>query len=419
MARQMDMTISWFEVENFKSIKKLRVDFQPMMVLVGPNGAGKTNLLQALALFLDILYEGSLDPIEMYGGYDQLIRRGKKRSHQMRFALCAQIQRSVVDTENSIPALAAEGYKHEEWTLTTELVLRSRSDAAGIQIESESLHLTSASKAERSSKWKNGLLERHHPKVDALGVDRLERSYRQFAPESVGHLPRVGTVLRANGYSRPLPATRLRLDAASLRSDGQLKTSRHGRLLGLSGEGLPLAVERLRKTRQFKNVLAGLQSVYPRVEDVDTVHVLPGQVALRVRERSIQEGLGQANVSDGVMHALALLIALEGTPGGEVLAIEEPENALHPWALRKLMVRAQELPRTAPLLLTTHSPTLVDAVIDPRALFIVENHPTKGTTIVQASQKEAALDAILADSGQGLGQVWMGGSLGGIPEGEE
>lgn len=419
MARQMDMTISWFEVENFKSIKKLRVDFQPLMVLVGPNGAGKTNLLQALALFLDILSEGSLDPIELYGGYDQLIRRGKKRSQQMRFALCARIQKSVAEPTKSLLSARLASRNREEWTLTTELVLRSKSDAAGIRIESESFHLTSANKEERFARWKDGLLQDHQPKNEAFGIGFMEQLHRLLTSESVGPHPHVGRVLRANGYSRPLPATRLRLDAASLRSDGQLKTSRHGRLLGLSGEGLPLAVERLRKTRQFKNVLAGLQSVYPRVEDVDTVHVLPGQVALRIRERLIQEGLGQANVSDGVMHALALLIALEGTPGGEVLAIEEPENALHPWALRKLMARAQELPRTAPLLLTTHSPTLVDAVTDPRALFIVENHPTKGTMIVQASQKEAALDAILADSGQGLGQVWMGGSLGGIPEGEE
>jgi predicted ATPase len=146
---------------------------------------------------------------------------------------------------------------------------------------------------------------------------------------------------------------------------------------------------------------------------------LPGQIALKFKERFIEEGLGQANVSDGLMHALALFIALEGGEPHGALAIEEPENALHPWALRKFIERAQDAERDAPLLVTTHSPTLVDAVHDPEALFIVENDARQGTIVTPAIEKERALRAILAESGQKLGEVWLDGSLGGIPERSE
>jgi len=217
-------------------------------------------------------------------------------------------------------------------------------------------------------------------------------------------------------YSPPYGAIRLRLDASALRSD-VVGGAFQGGLLGIAGDGLPRAVERIQGTAAFKRILAGLQAVYPRIENVDTVRLLPGEVALRFKERGVKDGLGQANVSDGVMHALALLLVLEGSHQDFVLLIEEPEKALHPWALRAIMRRVQEGTRSAPVLLATHSPTLIDAVEDPASLFIVENDDRKGTVVTPALSRETALRAILAESGQKLGEVWLDGLLGGVPDG--
>ncbi|OJH40357.1 hypothetical protein BON30_15120 [Cystobacter ferrugineus] len=96
--------------------------------------------------------------------------------------------------------------------------------------------------------------------------------------------------------------------------------------------------------------------------------------------------------------------------------IEEPENAIHPWPLRKLITRAQNSSRQ--IILTTHSETVVNAVIDPETLFLVENENKKGTIVTPATERESALKAILEESGQKLGDVWLDGSLGGVPGGE-
>ncbi len=336
-------TLLWFEVENFKSIKKLRIELRPLMVLVGPNGAGKTNIMQALALALDLLRGDHASVVERYGGYEQLVRRGVRRASHIRLSI-------------------------------------------GI-----------------------GVLPR--PKGRSPG--RVEIAFRMTPDRTV---PDPSLVSMAAALQLPT-AIRLRLDASALRSDvagGMLQ----GGLLGISGDGLPRAVERVRGTPAFKRILAGLQTVYPRIETVDTVQLLPGEVALRFKERSIKDGLGQANVSDGVMHALALLLVLEASDPGSTLLIEEPENALHPWALRTILRRVQESPRPGPLLLATHSPTLIDAVEDPASLFIVENDDRKGTVVTPALTREKALRSILAESGQKLGEVWLGGLLGGVPDGD-
>lgn len=354
--------LRWFEVENFKSIKKLRLEFKPFMVFVGPNGAGKTNLLQALALLLDLSNRGDESTVEQYGGTDQLLRRGARKASYVRLEFGAEPLR-----EPGAPAAMG---------------LEFRLTAKGVH-----------------------------------GVVNLDAGKSLGKTQSQKHLNWFALKIKRDEQILPSPAIRLRLDASALRSDvtgGRLQ----GGLLGISGDGLPRAVERVRDTPAFKRILAGLQAVYPRIEDVDTVQLLPGEVAIRFKERSIKDGLGQANVSDGVMHALALLIVLEASPPDTVLLIEEPENALHPWALRTILKRVQDNPRQAPVLLATHSPTLIDAVEDPSALFIVENDDKKGTTVTPALTREKALRAILAESGQKLGDIWLDGLLGGVPDGD-
>ncbi|HSP77937.1 MAG TPA: AAA family ATPase [Myxococcaceae bacterium] len=155
--------------------------------------------------------------------------------------------------------------------------------------------------------------------------------------------------------------------------------------------------------------------MYPRIEDVYARRIPSGHLILLFKERGISEELGQGSVSDGVLHALALLVALHQGPSGQagLLAIEEPENAIHPWPLRKLIARAQQSSRQ--IILTTHSETVVNAVTDPENLFLVENDDKRGTLVTQATAREAALKSILEESGQRLGDVWLDGSLGGVP----
>jgi len=211
--------------------------------------------------------------------------------------------------------------------------------------------------------------------------------------------------------------TRLRLDASALRGDSSFEDSSRKPLIGPSGEGLPAAVYRLRgdadKPRPgFAPTLTALRDVYPRIEDVRAHRIQTGRLILAFKERGISQPLDMRSVSDGVLHALALLLALEG--GAGLLAIEEPENAIHPWSLRSMMTRAQSMPARQ-LLFTTHSETVVNAVEDIDSLLVVENRDRDGTIVASAHERESALAAILRDSGQKLGDVWMGGGLGGVP----
>lgn len=448
--------ITSIEIKNFKSIRSLSFDLPKFAVLVGPNGSGKTNIVQAMELFGEILARGTTDPAGELG-WANILRRGKGPARGG-ITLGARVEHAVgaVGRTGKGGLIRSTGGKALV-TLTARLTLDHRVDDGDVVVTGEELIAeTEASRltiAFNSSGWvvdpgtDPTLWQMFwHPDIEQEPQGRLSDpehvrrriQWRFVLPAGKadgtgldGDGNRTSTVLRIlNRVRFEIPCIqaialnaqvdRIRLDASALRSDTQLREAT-SRLLGPSGEGLANAIDRLRgRGREplaaFRHVLEALRRVYPRIEDVRAQQVQPGRMTLLFRERGIADDLGLANVSDGVLHALALLVMLEGgkpRPSPGPLAIEEPENAIHPWSVRAMMGRAQASSRQ--VLVTTHSETVVNAVLDPASLFIVENDERKGTTVTPAQQKERALGAILAETGQGLGDVWMDGTLGGVP----
>jgi len=444
--------ISSLEIKNFKSIKALSLDLPRLAVLVGPNGSGKTNVVRALELFGDILQRGTTDPAREQG-WSQLIRRTKKPARGG-LTLSVKLPYRPQSMLNVPEELIRPASKADRITLSASLTLDGSIADDEAHIRSEEIIAETVNSKLRIAVdpagwtvnagtdpelWKlfapyflvnlNLSAFDKQTKTPALAQETLRRNFGADRTKDDGTENTVLRILNrvrfpaawASYLAESCQVSRFRLDASALRGDSSFREPTSA-VLGPNGEGLPAAVDRLRgqgkaPAAAFQRVLRALQRVYPRIEDVRPQRVQPGRLTLLFRERGIEDELGQANISDGVLHALALLVILEGrkdrrAPG--ILAIEEPENAIHPWSVRAMMERAQALPNRQ-VLITTHSETVVNAVQDPGSLFIVENDDRKGTLVTPARDKEAALDTILAETGQKLGDVWMDGSLGGVP----
>lgn len=66
-------------------------------------------------------------------------------------------------------------------------------------------------------------------------------------------------------------------------------------------------------------------------------------------------------VSDGTVQTLALLVAIFD-PASTTLVIEEPENSIHPWIIRHVIDACREAAGQKQILITTHSPIVINAV---------------------------------------------------------
>lgn len=422
------------EVSNYKSIKTLSLEMQRFMVLVGPNGAGKTNVVRALELLGNVLARGTTGPAREQG-WAQIVHREKRPARGgLRLGATFLLQDRARSHDTGATGI------ERSVKATVALTLRGKVGDHDVEVVSESFGLTSSKSALHLS-WSAGQWDASYgtdPELWGMLVPSLTGRLPSVSPETLAQrfssrfgqrdlFPDEPTdlklIARALGpvfhqISRQCSITRLRLDASALRSDARFHVD-GDHALGPSGEGLPVAVDRLRGRKEqpapaFIPVLSALREVYPRIEDVVPESFGQGRVTLGFRERGIADPIPLDGVSDGVLHALALLIALRSAEPG-VLAIEEPENALHPWSVRKILELAQtEATRQA--LITTHSETVVNAVHDPESLFIVEADDRNGTTVERATSKETALRSILKESGQKLGDVWLDGSLGGVPQ---
>ncbi len=455
--------ISSVHIKNFKSIKALSLDLPAFAVLVGPNGSGKTNVVGALALFGELLRRGTTDPARELG-WSQIIRREKRPARggltlgvtvRLPVVLIPQFPRwSASGKAIAPPSSPATAPSDDSRSIDMHATITLEGSVSEDDVRVRREELTAETEHGRLRIVAEGSTFQVEPGGDPALWDVFQRIFydtsaswsdtdqvkeglaRLFNPDRWGQAAAEQTVLRVlnrvrfgfswlNYLAQSCEVSRFRLDASALRSDSGLREP-SGELLGPSGEGLPAAVDRLRghgkqPAPAFTRVLEALQRVYPRILDVRSQRVQPGRLTLLFRERGIEDDLGQANVSDGVLHALALLVMLEGgRPSAKarlatgLLAIEEPENAIHPWSVRAMIERAQAS-AARQVLITTHSETVVNAVRDPGSLFIVENDDRKGTLVTPARGKEHALDTILVETGQKLGDVWMDGTLGGVP----
>ena len=129
---------------------------------------------------------------------------------------------------------------------------------------------------------------------------------------------------------------------------------------------------------RFAWVLSHLKAVFP-----DTIEFLEfddfgGFLQARfypANTSSHQRSLPMHRASDGMLVGLLQLTAVAGARPGSLLAIDEMENQLHPHAIRGILAAMRERAETHNLtiILTTHSPVLMDAFKDHEdQLFVIQ-----------------------------------------------
>lgn len=72
------MKLNYIEIENFKSIKELKLELRNISILIGPNGAGKSNFIQFFNLLNNIISKDLQNYIAKNGGADSFLYFSRK-----------------------------------------------------------------------------------------------------------------------------------------------------------------------------------------------------------------------------------------------------------------------------------------------------------------------------------------------------
>ena len=88
------------------------------------------------------------------------------------------------------------------------------------------------------------------------------------------------------------------------------------------------------------------------------------RIQLRVRWKTLSREQSAADLSDGTLRFLFLLTVLASPNPAPLIAIDEPETGLHPSMLPIIAEYAVDASERTQVILTTHSPQLLDAFED-------------------------------------------------------
>ncbi len=147
--------------------------------------------------------------------------------------------------------------------------------------------------------------------------------------------------------------------------------------------------------RQFKQDLdLAMRAAFD--DDFDELIFPPDsdqRIQLRLRWKGLKPVQSAADLSDGTLRFLYLIAILANPLPPEFIAIDEPENGLHPSMLPIIAEYAQDASKRAQVILTTHSAELLDA--------FSEYSPT--VTVAKWSEGQTRLNIL---SGENL-RYWL------------
>ena len=369
------MKLLKLHAERYRSIRNAEIEFGGLDLFIGANASGKSTILDALRFLQEgVQARDFRNSVYSRGGVDHLAWKGEE----------AREVRLTVRVEN-------EG-KTYEW------MVQLLTDPVSFHVNEHVLDLTKEPPANLllttsgdSSWWRSGKegsrvrLERG-PSSCALAAAAADASFPARA---------LADFVSRWGFFDLNPFL-LRQDWAGLDSG---RFDAYGRNLAETLHALMIS-----SPARFHKITEATRSIVGLPATIGTREI-EGRFYFVQEEPGLQYPVHQMGVSSGTLRLLALMTALYGHAEANLLGIEEPENYVHPAALSSFVEHLIDAREQVQIMITTHSPMLLDLFDNPSAVRVVTRGDGVGTTVEKpqnADDVRRALDA----SGFGLGEFY-------------
>src|SRR5258708_4828339 len=349
--------IKRISIRNVGSLGDVTVELEDLIVLVGGNGTGKSNFLNALRFTRDVISEGL--------GFALL--------HQAIFVQRQDItdpkQVSDVEIEIRLMVDQQEAFFSFAYGKDTEYGLALKHEVAQIgdykykTNETLSAVIFSSPHVEHSETITLALAK--HNAYLLLTISNMLPNLKPFIPlfEFLANL-RVYSIF---------PDTLRNLNPPGQR---HLFLEENGQNLSRVLQDFENSTDSKRKQDFYDE----LERISPGIDTANpiTVTEIGGYLVVTINHSDARGTLNLSAESDGTLRALALLMALNQTPGPSIIGIEEPELMIHPGAMGILANVIRGTSHRSQVILTTHSPDLItNFPVNSLRIVDLENGATK------------------------------------------
>ena len=372
--------ITRLKVRNYRSLYDIDIRLGPVTILAGPNGAGKSNITDALRFVRDALTRGVREAILTRGGQRNIFHRQPDRDGHISAEICL-----------SGPA----------WSGKYALTLETGGNSPLVRQEKLSVTIAGTSAGEEpvttslefgygkliSEKNKKTWPFHDDMNFDVSGGLLAISGLRSVVPD----FNRMYQFLGSMGFYNISPG-KLRVPQA----DAEISPLDEG------GRNLCAVLRHLREKHpaESRSLISALKAVVPGIADY-SVKPIGEWLITDLRYELSKLGLPSPSLelaleSDGTLRMMGILAAIYQVPSLPLLTIEEPELNIHPGGSDVLGNVLQEAGLRSQVLITTHSPDLIDT-FSPDMLRIVEKEDgvTKVGPLLK-SQSEAIAENLFS-----------------------
>ena len=325
--------ISRLRVKRFRSVQAADLTFGDLTLLVGENGAGKSNLVDCLTFLTDSTTLGLSAAFEKRGGIASVRSKKPTGGKPYNLGLAVEITRPIPAVRRVMFGFELRSTGRASYEVAREQGIVDNEDGERIWYERHGTE-----KFDTNA----GLAPAVEPTLLTLPILGGDARFR----------PLFDSVSTIRTYQIEPAQMRALQDPDSgewLRYDGSNAASVLGRMLADSPN------TRTRLIQLLSCIVPGVTGITPKQ--------LGNKLTIEFNQewrddRKVQ--FDAFNMSDGTLRALGLLLAVFQQPHPTVLVIEEPEATIHPGALTTILDIIHHAERQMQVILTTHSPDLLD-----------------------------------------------------------
>ncbi len=385
------MKIESIKVKNFKVFENAKVDDLPnMCVFLGANGSGKTTFFEIFGFLSDALKYNMSVAINKRGGFKEVISRNKKGNIEF------EIKFRNTEIDGSLSPLITYqieiGENNKKIVIVKEILKYRRGNRG------QPWHFLNFSNGQ-------GTAIKNEEEYGKKGVEEQREEQKLDSPDilAIKGLGQFQKFKAISSFRKLLEGWYIsNFQISSAQSILDTAISEH---LSRSGNNLAQVTKYIHDNYPdiFDTILLKLKERIPGIEKVESTETEDGRIILKFQDGSFKDPFIARYVSDGTIKMFAYLILLYDPSPHPLLAIEEPENYLHPNLLYEL---AEELRlysiKGGQVFISTHSPDFVNALKIQELFWMKkENGYSK---IMRAKDDSTVVELVKA--GDLLGSLW-------------
>ncbi|RKY16824.1 MAG: hypothetical protein DRP63_04740 [Planctomycetota bacterium] len=379
-------------LDNFKTFRNFRIKLSGLQVIAGPNGSGKSNFVQALRLIKHLIVRAPYSPQELVPIWQSIFcKRARRRKHPLYLTFGVKL---------SGPEFARFRPRRCEYE-AFEVKLEHTPNGLGgstVTVVGEMFERPPLIRCVREGDRLKEVKGEDDPKF----VEFLKKTVKGVAASDQSQLilPQLSGVLWF--VSRRFFEDWTFIDPAPSEARHPARANER---LSESGYGLPLLLQEIEKgTRQDvrERLKSLMREFVPGFEDWSVERQKDGTYIFTIKEKGVRARFVPEQVSDGTVRLLCILGVLLHPRRSGLVVIEEPEKALHPKVLERVVDFFRQAARNRVVLVTTHSPVVVKAC-KPEELILFEK--VRGLTQTFYPKDIEHIDRFLEEFS--LDELWL------------